>query len=103
MTREIRIIYLTLTLTALIGTPACSAKEQMVKATPDSTPAAVAQQDLSYAPSFKPVNEIAQPDFMELRVAQVSPANQFNQNLKKPATSTRRPPKTAITTRPTRR
>jgi c(7)-type cytochrome triheme protein len=84
MTRDIKTISLALTLTALIGTPACSAKEQMVRSNTDSTPAAVAQQDLEYAPSFKPVNEIAQPDFMELRVAQVSPANEFNQNLKKP-------------------
>ena len=67
MTPKIRITYLTLTLTALISTPACSAMGQKVEATPDSTPQAVARQDLSYAPSFKPVDEIAQSDFRRWR------------------------------------
>lgn len=83
MTQNIRTLSLALTLTALAITPACGARES-VKPTADTTPQALAKQDLRYAPDFRPVNEIAQSDFQELIVAQVAPANQLNQNLKKP-------------------
>jgi len=84
MTREIRTLSLALTLSALVITPACSAKESMVKPTAETSQAAIAEKNREYAPTFQPVNEIAQSDFSELRVAQVAPANELNQNLKKP-------------------
>jgi c(7)-type cytochrome triheme protein len=95
MAYKIKTASLSLTLAALLATPACGAQSQNV-APAQNGEASLTQEELDYAPEFQPVNEIARPDFMEIRVAEVSEANEFNQNLKKPKTVNAPPAKDGL-------
>lgn len=78
MNRHTKTLFVTFALSLLLAGPACSSQAQMT-ARPDGS---VPVQDLSYAPSYKPVDEVAQAAPL-LQIAEVSDINSFNRNLKK--------------------
>jgi len=84
MNDKIKAIFFTLTV--LSSAPACSAQSQAVGGLDANKPmtAEQAYRGLDYAPEPRSVDEVAIPVVEVIRLAQVSDANIFNVNLKKP-------------------
>ncbi|MDZ4261258.1 MAG: hypothetical protein U1B30_02880, partial [Pseudomonadota bacterium] len=77
-------------LTLTIAGPACSQGYVEIHS------GGVEAKPLSYAPSYAPVDEVAQSDQQVLRVAQVAGANIFNRNLKTDKVKNAAPPEDGI-------
>lgn len=73
-------LYMGCALALFLAGSACSAQPQ-APARPDGS---VPVKDLSYAPDYKAVDEMAQSDVQVIHIAQVDDVNSFNRNLKKP-------------------
>ncbi len=79
MNRHNKTLFVTFVLSLLVTGSACSSQAQGV-ARPDGS---VPVQNLSYAPSYKPVDEVAQSDVQVIHIAEIADINSFNRNLKK--------------------
>jgi len=89
---------ISLTLTVLVSTLACSAQSQTVGGLGTNQPmtAEQAYKGLDYAPGHRPVDEVALPVVEVMRVAEVADANTFNRNLKRPKDKNLAPPEDGI-------